>query len=75
MKRRIKLPTILGVLVLLVGLVAGIFLINKTSVFKLGANVPSTPKNVRFSNITDNSLTVTWTTDIESEGFVKWGGT
>ena len=31
------------------------------------------PKNVRLANITDSSFTVTWTTDIESNGFIKWG--
>lgn len=73
MKNIKKLPTILGLLILITGLIAGITLINSRQVFKLGANVEATPKNVRLSNITDNSVTVTWTTDIESEGFVKWG--
>lgn len=73
MKSHVKLPTILGLLVLTIGLVAGIFLINQTQVFKLGANVEAVPKNVRLSNITDVSLTVTWTTEVPSTGFVKWG--
>lgn len=73
MKKNIKLPTILGVIVLFFGVIAGVFLINSRQVFKIGANVASIPKNVRVSNITNNSVSVTWTTDIESKGFVKWG--
>lgn len=72
-KRNLKIPTILGVLLLLSGLVAGIFLINSTQVFKLGAQASAIPSNVKVSNVTNSAFTVTWTTDIESSGFVKWG--
>lgn len=73
MKKNLKLPTILGIIVLVFGVVAGVFLINSRQVFKIGANVAAVPKNVRISNITNDSITVTWTTDIASKGFVKWG--
>lgn len=73
MKKNLKLPTILGVIILVFGVVAGVFLINSRQVFKIGANVDAVPKNVRITNITDSSFTVSWTTDIESKGFVKWG--
>lgn len=72
---RKKLPTILGVIILVIGVVAGVFLINSKTIFKIGANIASTPNNVRFSNITDSEATITWNTDIESKGFVKWGST
>jgi hypothetical protein len=68
-----KLPTILGVLILLAGVITGVFLINSKQIFKLSADIDATPKNVRLTNITDSSFTVTWTTDIESNGFIKWG--
>lgn len=75
MKKNYKLPTILGIFILLTGLVAGIYLINSKQVFKLSANVEAIPKDVRLTNITNDRVTVTWTTDIESSGFVKWGNT
>ncbi len=75
MKKKFTLPTILGVLVLIGGLIAGIYMINGRQEFRLSADVEAIPKNVRFSNITDSSVTVSWTTDIESIGFVKWGTT
>lgn len=73
MIKKFKIPTIIGMIVLVFGIVAGVFMINSRQVFKLGANVDALPKNVRFSNVTNTSFTVSWTTDIESEGFVKWG--
>ena len=73
MKRNLKLPTILGVLILFSGLIAGIYLINSSQVFKLSANIEAIPKNVRFSNIINTGLTISWTTDVLSNGFVKWG--
>ncbi|WKZ25304.1 MAG: Ig-like domain-containing protein [bacterium] len=73
MIKKYKLPTIIGIVVLIFGIIAGVFLINSRQVFKLGANIDAIPKNVRFTNITNSSFTVTWTTDIESTGFVKWG--
>lgn len=75
MIKKLKLPTILGVIVLAFGVVAGIFLINSRQVFKIAANVSAIPKNVRVANITNTSATVSWTTDVKSNGFVKWGGT
>ena len=73
MRRVFKLPTFMGLLVLIVGIASGIFLINSSKLFKLGAQDEAAPKNVRITNITGSSVTITWTTDIEAKGFVKWG--
>lgn len=73
MKKTIKLPTILGITVLIIGLISGVLLINSRTVFKLGAQTSANPKDIRISNITDKSIAVSWTTDISSKGFVKYG--
>jgi hypothetical protein len=73
MKRNIKLPTFIGLAILVLGLLTGLFLINKTQILKISANVDAIPKNVRVSNITDSGLTISWTTEVQSNGFVKWG--
>src|SRR3989339_1856019 len=75
MKKGVRLPTILGLLILISSLVIGIYSINSRQIFKLGAQVENSPKNVRIGNISNNSITVTWTTDTESKGFVKWNKT
>lgn len=73
MKKNLKLPTILGLIILVFGVVTGVMLINSRQVFRIGASIENTPKNIRVSNITNNSATVSWTTDKETTGFVKWG--
>jgi len=71
--RNLKLPTLIGVALLVVGLIAGVYLIQQTQVFRLGAEISSAPKNVRITNITEDSFSVSWTTDDETTSFVKWG--
>lgn len=68
-----NLPTILGVVLLLVGTFLGVFLINSRQIFRLGAEGETSPKDIRISNATDTSLTISWVTDVESVGFVVWG--
>jgi hypothetical protein len=69
-----RIPTIAGVLVLVIGLAAGVYLVQSRQVFKLGASPEFNPKNVRVTNITDSSFNVSWTTNKATEGFIKWGG-
>lgn len=73
MHKRKTIPTILGIVVLLAGVFAGVFLLNMNQVFKIGADTSSAPKNIRVSNISDTSTTISWTTDKEVDGFVSWG--
>jgi len=73
MIKKNKLPTILGLIILLVGTFAGVFFLNMRQVFRIGASPQDAPKDVRISNISDNSATVSWVTDSESVGFIKWG--
>jgi hypothetical protein len=73
MKKKNTIPTILGIIVLLLGSLAGVFLINSAQIFKIGADVSAKVKNIRVANISDNSATISWTTDKETSGYVIWG--
>ncbi|MEK7550601.1 MAG: Ig-like domain-containing protein [Patescibacteria group bacterium] len=73
MIKKNKLPTILGLIVLIVGTLFGVILVNSRAIFRLGASGEAMPKNIRVSNISDTSLTISWVTDKESVGFVLWG--
>jgi hypothetical protein len=73
--RKSKIPTIIGLIVLVFGLAAGVLLVGSQRFFRLGAEAELAPKDVRLSNISDNSFTVSWVTDKETGGFVKWGET
>ncbi|MCL4382873.1 fibronectin type III domain-containing protein [Patescibacteria group bacterium] len=68
-----KIPTIIGILLLAAGLGIGVFLVQGRQLFKLGATPETAPKDVRITNIKDSSFSVSWTTDKETSGFVKYG--
>lgn len=73
MFKKRTIPTILGILVLIIGVAAGILLVESRRVFRLGAEPEISPKNVRVTNVSDTSFTVSWTTDKQTQGFVRWG--
>lgn len=68
-----KIPTIIGVIFLVVGLAVGLLLVKNKTLFRLGATPEATPKDVRLTNITDNSFAVSWITDKKVLGFISWG--
>ena len=70
---KIKIPTLIGIIVLVFGVTAGVLLISSKQLFKLGAQGTNPPKNVRISNITGDSFTATWTTQEESVSLLLWG--
>jgi len=73
MKKKNNIPTILGIAILVVGIFAGAFFLNMTTVFRIGADTSAAPKDIRVGNISDASVTISWTTDKETNGFVSWG--
>jgi hypothetical protein len=70
-----KIPTLLGIILLVFGLAAGILLVQNKQIFRLGATPQTSPKDIRITNITDVSFTVSWATDKETGGFILWGET
>jgi hypothetical protein len=72
---RSKIPTILAILVLITGVAAGVFLISSSQTLKIGASPDVAPQDVRITNITDTSFTVSWITDKSTVGFVQYGTT
>lgn len=73
MKKKNKIPTIIGILILLVGTFAGVFFLQKNQVFKIGADATEMPKDVRTSNLTDTSATISWVTESATTNFINWG--
>lgn len=69
-----RIPTFIGLFILIIGLVFGTIVIGKgPGVFAPRATPETTPKNIRITNVTDRNFTVSFLTDAESEGFVKYG--
>ena len=73
MKRIKRLPTILGLLLVLGAIAGGVVLIKKGPTFFLKASPTLTPNQIKITNINDTSLTVSWITDDKTSGFVKYG--
>ena len=70
--RQIKIPTLVGLLVLLVGVAAGVYFVQQSSSWLLRASPESKPKQVKLTNITDNSFVVSWITDEATTGFLRY---
>lgn len=69
-----RIPTILGLVVLVVAMVAGVLLFGQgTGVFAPRATPQTTPKKIKITNITDTSFTVSFITDQSITAFLKYG--
>ncbi len=68
-----KIPTLLGILIITVSIGVTTFLANQTTFFKSRASLSEQPKNVRITNITDNSFTVSYSTDDKIPGSLNYG--
>lgn len=67
-----KIPTLLGLFILIGGLVAGIALVNSRQTIESKAGPTESPKNIKISNKGSSTFSVSWTTDVPLTGFVKY---
>ncbi len=73
MGSQIRFPTILGLGVLLVGLVVGVYLVMETQIFSSQASTSTAPQEILVSNVTGNSVTISWKTEGLTPGFIQAG--
>jgi hypothetical protein len=69
-KSKTKIPTPIGLILLIVALFLGIFLYFYQDSKSQQKRAFLSPKNIAVINLTDTSATVTWTTDLEVQGEV-----
>jgi len=67
-----RIPTAIGILILIGGLVAGVILVNSRQGLLTKAGPTEAPKNVKISNKGSNTFTVSWTTDTPVTGYIKY---
>ncbi len=67
-----RIPTILGLLILGGGLIAGVVLVSQQQGLGIKAGPTAQPKNVKLANISTTGFVVTWTTDAPVTGFLKY---
>lgn len=68
-----KIPTLLGLGIIFFGISAGVYLVLREQTF-LSRAVPNlTPQNITFTNITDDSVVVSWQTLAPVISFISFG--
>ena len=73
MKRQIKIPTLVGLLVLLLGVLGGVLLVGSRQLVFLRADPDTVPTYVTLTNTTDTTFTVSWTTNKATTGTILFG--
>lgn len=67
-----RIPTALGLLLLVGGLITGILLVGQRQGLGTKAGPTSQPKEVKISNRASGGYTVSWITDVPVTGFIKY---
>lgn len=70
--KRTRIPTIIAILIITTGISIATFLSQQKNIFSPSAKSQNSPKDVKISNITESSFTVTWTTKERASGSIKW---
>ncbi len=68
-----RIPTLLGIILIIVGIGITTYLAGNGAIITTKAGPSEVPQNVRITNITDTSLTVSYTTDAQVIGSVNYG--
>lgn len=70
-----RIPTILGLLILVIGIGTGIYFVSKDVLFGPKLSPELAPKKVKITNVNHDQFTVSWITNQEAMGYVKHGKT
>lgn len=70
---KFKIPTLLGLGLIILGLFSGLYLVLNEQVYLSQAAPNLTPQDITISNITDNSVTISWQTNIDVPSFITYG--
>lgn len=70
---KLRIPTILGLALVLVGLFAGVFLVLQNQSILTQASADQLPQDIIVSNIENTRATITWQTKSITSGFVTYG--
>ena len=71
-KRELTIPTLLGLFVAIGGIFSAVWLTGGPTRFLAGAAPESIPQSVKITNVSDTSLSLSWTTDKAVSGFIEY---
>ncbi len=69
-----RIPTFLGIIILVIGFFVTSYVVNNGQLLKIQASPAYTPKNIRITNLTDTSFTVSYLTEEEAVGSISYQG-
>lgn len=69
----IRIPTLLALSILIVGLGTGVILVSQKQLFKSQAGPTQEPRNITVANLTGSSVSIIWQTDKAVTGFIQSG--
>ncbi len=67
-----RIPTIIGLILLIIGAVSGVIFINQGTDFLPRAAPEYVPQKIKITNITDTSFVVSWVTKEPTIGFLRY---
>ncbi len=76
MKNRLfnkRIPTILGLGIVVLGIVLTTGIVKMQTNLRSNASISEVPQNVKVTNLSDNSFTITYQTNTATTGFVNYG--
>jgi len=68
-----QIPTLLALVVIVFGVLVTTYLVESGVIYTGRASQSTTPQDIKITNITDNSFTVSYTTTQETPGIVSFG--
>ncbi|HUW21270.1 MAG TPA: fibronectin type III domain-containing protein [Candidatus Bathyarchaeia archaeon] len=68
-----KIPTLIGLIIILIGLGISVFFIKRSQNIFLKAKAENNPNQLKISNISSNSFVVSWVTAKPTIGWIKIG--
>lgn len=70
---KFRIPTLLGLGIIFVGIIAGVFLTLREQSFISKASPDLTAQNIILSNIADDSVNISWQTSTPTTSFITFG--
>jgi len=68
-----KIPTLLGLSIILIGIGVGVFLTLNEQIIISKAAPDLLPKNINVTNITEDSVSISWQTNSPTSSFISFG--
>lgn len=70
---KFKIPTLLGLGIIFLGLVSGVYLVLKEQTFLSQAAPNFTPQNITITNVAEDSVAISWQTNSPATSFLTFG--